>query len=162
MPSMVVICLLPAAATGVTQERIGRPSSCTVQAPHSAMPQPNFVPVRPMTSRSTQSSGMSPGTSTVWDVPLMLNVTIVRSSPRCPPSCQHNAAGGRLAPGREPDGAQVGEPGKRRLQVVRSQAGLTPYITGGVPAGAKEGRASTPFAPEADKATGTTALLGHR
>src|SRR5256886_1946897 len=77
MPSMVVICLLPAAATGVTQERIGRPSSCTVQAPHSAIPQPNFVPVRPMTSRSTQSSGMSPGTSTVWDVPLMLNVTMV-------------------------------------------------------------------------------------
>src|SRR5437016_6996095 len=30
-----------------------------------------------------------------------------------------------LAPGGEPDGAQVGEPGKRRLQAVRSQAGLT-------------------------------------
>src|SRR3989442_1943706 len=106
MPSMVVICLLPAAATGVTQERIGRPSSCTVQAPHSAMPHPNFVPVRPMTSRSTQSSGISPGASTVWDVPLMLNVTMMV----CP-----------LAPGREPDGAQVGEPGKHRLQVVRPQ-----------------------------------------
>ena len=40
-------------------ERIGLPSICTVQAPHCAMPQPNFVPVRPTTSRSTQSSGVS-------------------------------------------------------------------------------------------------------
>jgi hypothetical protein len=37
----------------------------TVQAPQSAMPQPNFVPVMPSTSRSTQSSGVSPATSTV-------------------------------------------------------------------------------------------------
>ena len=35
------------------------PSRCTVQAPHCDRPQPNFVPVRPMVSRITQSSGMS-------------------------------------------------------------------------------------------------------
>ena len=40
---------------GVMQERVGTPSTCTVQAPHSAMPQPNFVPVMPSTSRNTQS-----------------------------------------------------------------------------------------------------------
>src|SRR6266850_3773710 len=46
MPSMVVIFLPSAAEIGVTHERVGRPSRCTVHAPHSAMPQPNFVPVR--------------------------------------------------------------------------------------------------------------------
>ena len=50
------------------------PLMCTVHAPHCAMPQPNFVPLRSSTSRSTQSSGMSAGTSTVWDLPLTLNV----------------------------------------------------------------------------------------
>ena len=50
-----------ASRPGVTQARTGSPSRCTVQAPHCAMPQPNFVPVRPSRSRSTQSSGMSGG-----------------------------------------------------------------------------------------------------
>ena len=40
------------------------PFKCTVQAPHSAMPQPNLVPVSWSTSRSTHSSGMSGGAST--------------------------------------------------------------------------------------------------
>src|SRR5207249_12158701 len=75
--SMVVIFLPVAAATGVTHERIGWPSSCTVHAPHSAMPQPNFVPVRPTTSRSAQRSGISGGTSTVWSLPLMLRVIML-------------------------------------------------------------------------------------
>jgi hypothetical protein len=44
----------------------------TVQAPQSAMPQPNFVPFIPSTSRNTQSSGVSPSTSTLCDVQLML------------------------------------------------------------------------------------------
>ena len=49
----------------VMQERVAAPSMCTVQAPHSAIPQPNFVPVMPSTSRKTQSSGKSPSTSTL-------------------------------------------------------------------------------------------------
>src|SRR3954462_11389802 len=69
---MVVISDVPMLSIGVIQERVGSPSTCTVQAPHSAMPQPNFVPVMPRTSRSTQSSGVSPSTSTEWLVPLML------------------------------------------------------------------------------------------
>ena len=32
---------------GVQQERMAAPFSCTVHAPHSAMPHPNFVPVSP-------------------------------------------------------------------------------------------------------------------
>jgi hypothetical protein len=49
----------------VMQEWVAAPSTCTVQAPQSAMPQPNFVPVMASTSRNTQSSGLSPSTSTV-------------------------------------------------------------------------------------------------
>ena len=56
---------------GVMQERVATPSICTVQAPHSAMPQPNFVPVMPSTSRNTQSSGVSPSTSMLCGVPLI-------------------------------------------------------------------------------------------
>ena len=42
---MVVIRRPATADTGVTHERIGCPSRCTVQAPHRAMPQPNLVPL---------------------------------------------------------------------------------------------------------------------
>src|SRR5688572_17311427 len=53
------------------QERTGWPSRCTVQAPHSAIPQPNFVPVRPIASRRAHNSGVSAGRSTVCRFPLM-------------------------------------------------------------------------------------------
>src|ERR1017187_9960904 len=39
-----------------------------------AMPQPNFVPVRPSVSRRTQSNGMSGLTSTAWGLPLTVNL----------------------------------------------------------------------------------------
>src|SRR5262245_60377081 len=67
---MVVMRCPAARETGSTQERCARPSRWTVQAPHSAMPQPYLVPVRPSTSRSTQSSGMSAGTATSCSLPL--------------------------------------------------------------------------------------------
>ena len=50
-PSMVVIFFPATVETGVTQERAASPSMCTVQAPHRAMPQPNFVPVMLRVSR---------------------------------------------------------------------------------------------------------------
>src|SRR4029077_14171929 len=56
----------------VMQERVATPSTCTVQAPHSAMPQPNLVPVMPSTSRNTQRSGVSPSTSMLCVLPLTL------------------------------------------------------------------------------------------
>ena len=34
------------------------PSTCTVQAPQAAMPQPNFGPVMPARSRSAHNSGI--------------------------------------------------------------------------------------------------------
>ena len=58
---MVVTDLPAALANGVTQPRTGSPSTCTVQAPHSAMPQPNLVPVMPSSSRRTQRRGVSSG-----------------------------------------------------------------------------------------------------
>src|SRR5262245_32340472 len=74
---MVVISELPMLSIGVMQERVGSPPTCTVQAPHSAMPQPNFVPVMPSTSRSTQRSGVSPSTSTLCVLPLTLMVKAI-------------------------------------------------------------------------------------
>src|ERR1700680_3729582 len=61
---MVVTSFPAARDTGVLQERTGRPSRCTVQAPHCATPQPYFVPVRPRCSRNTQSRGVEGSTST--------------------------------------------------------------------------------------------------
>src|SRR5215467_3868468 len=72
MPSMVVMARSPIDPTGRRHERTGLPSTCTVQAPHWAMPQPYFVPVMPSTSRNTQSSGVSPPTSTSCLAPLTL------------------------------------------------------------------------------------------
>jgi hypothetical protein len=66
---MVVIFLPATLAMGVTQERAAAPSICTVQAPHSAMPHPNFVPVMFSVSRNTHSSGISGATSTVCGLP---------------------------------------------------------------------------------------------
>src|ERR1051325_3262043 len=62
------------AETGSTQVRVATPSRCTVQAPHWAMPQPNFVPVSPSVSRSTQRSGVSGATLTVSRLPLTVKL----------------------------------------------------------------------------------------
>src|SRR5262245_21721033 len=72
---MVVMSAPATADTGVTHERVATPFTCTVQAPQCAPPRPNLVPFMSRTSRSTQSSGISFGTSTVVGFPLTLNVT---------------------------------------------------------------------------------------
>src|SRR5262250_1153626 len=74
---MVVIECSSAAPTGITQDRLGLPSKCTVQAPQSAAPQPNLVPFMPSRSRNTHSNGMSGGASTVWGLPLIFRVAMV-------------------------------------------------------------------------------------
>ena len=61
--------------------RRGAPSTCTVQAPHSAMPQPNLVPVSPRSSRSTQRSGLSGSAATVTARPFTLKVVMSRYLP---------------------------------------------------------------------------------
>src|SRR5689334_8489325 len=90
-------------STEVMHERVAAPSKWTVQAPHSAMPQPNLVPVMPRTSRSTQSSGVSPSTSTLCVVPLTLRSKAMASSPFS--SVATGGAIGRALPEREGVGA---------------------------------------------------------
>src|SRR6202166_2085224 len=79
--SIVVIAEVPTLSIGVIQDLTATPSTWTVQAPQSAMPQPNFVPVMPSTSRNTQRSGVSPSTSTLCAFPLTLMVKAMASSP---------------------------------------------------------------------------------
>jgi hypothetical protein len=74
---MVVMARFATALTDSTQERTALPSTCTVQAPHCAMPQPNFVPVIPRTSRRTHSSGMSGGASNDFVSPLMVRTVAI-------------------------------------------------------------------------------------
>ena len=78
----MVVTLLPATLEiGVTQERTGCPLTWTVQAPHSAMPHPNLVPVMPRVSRNTHSSGIAGGTSTVCGFPFKVNLTAAIPGP---------------------------------------------------------------------------------
>src|SRR3981189_777728 len=73
---MVVIARWPTEPTGSRQERTGAPSTCTVQAPHCAMPHPNLVPVSPTISRSTQSRGISGGASIFLTSPFIRRLTM--------------------------------------------------------------------------------------
>src|SRR5258706_4451264 len=70
MPSMVVILLPAAELKGVEHDLAGCPFTCTVQAPHSAMPQPYLVPVMPRWSRRTHRRGVSGSASTDMGLPL--------------------------------------------------------------------------------------------
>src|ERR1700758_2870131 len=71
----MVVMLLPATCeTGVEQERVEVPSTCTVQAPHNPAPHPNFVPVSCRVSRNTQSSGVSGATLTLRSFPFTRSV----------------------------------------------------------------------------------------
>src|SRR5882672_6736067 len=76
-PSMVVTSRPCTASIGVTHERTASPFRCTVQAPHNALPQPNFVPTSFNSPRSTQSSGVSGSAFTVRLLLLIESVVMV-------------------------------------------------------------------------------------
>src|SRR5215813_13631701 len=80
IPSMVVTFLPDTLEIGVMHDRVASPLMCTVHAPHSAMPHPNFVPVMFSVSRRTHNSGISGLTSTVWDFPFSVNVMAMAAS----------------------------------------------------------------------------------
>ena len=61
--------------TAVKQARVAWPSMCTVQAPHCAIPQPNFVPLRFRTSRTTHNRGISGSASACTALPLICSST---------------------------------------------------------------------------------------
>ena len=79
---MVTTLLAAGVLIVVWHERTAWPSTCTVHAPQKPPPQPNFVPVRPSSSRRYQSSGMSGSPSKVRLDPLIVNVAMV--SVLCP------------------------------------------------------------------------------
>src|SRR5256885_770056 len=75
----MVVTRLPATRdSGATQERMARPSRWTVQAPQRAMPQPNFVPVRPRESRMTHKSGVEGSSSTETGLPFNVKEVMKR------------------------------------------------------------------------------------
>ena len=81
---MVVIAFPAASDNGVTHERRGSPSKCTVQMPQMPTPQPYFVPLSPRYSRNTQSNGISAAAATAAAVPLTVRVKVGWSPPRSP------------------------------------------------------------------------------
>src|SRR3954470_22370632 len=77
---MVVTLASAHAASGYTQDRTAAPLTCTVHAPHAAMPQPNLVPVRPAFSRMAHSSGICGSASNAAGLPLRLRLTDIGRS----------------------------------------------------------------------------------
>src|SRR4030088_489292 len=53
---------------------------CTMQAPHSPVPQPNFVPVSLRSSRITHNNGVAGGASVVAGLPFTVNIVAIASS----------------------------------------------------------------------------------
>src|SRR5262245_32660668 len=93
---MVVIGLPTAAATGITHERTALPSTCTVQAPHCAIPHPYLVPVSPTCSRSAHNSGVLGSTFTSLVLPLIVNRAMDVPSSGCgAANISHPAAEGK-------------------------------------------------------------------
>ena len=79
-PSIVVTCWSATSDMAVMQARAAESPTCTVQAPHSAFPHPNFVPVSPASSRRYQSKGSDGSPSHVCSCPLIVNL-ITASAP---------------------------------------------------------------------------------
>ena len=69
---MVTISTPAASSIVSAQDRIGWPSTWTVQAPQSPAPQPYLVPVSFSASRSAQRSGVRPSVSTSRVSPLTM------------------------------------------------------------------------------------------
>src|SRR5215467_8721866 len=69
---MVVISCPATRPTCVIHDRVALPLTWTVHAPHIAMPQPYFVPVKPIVSRMTHKRGVSSSTFTECVFPLTL------------------------------------------------------------------------------------------
>src|SRR5205809_7205307 len=71
--SIVVTSFLDGWLISSAHERTALPFTCTVHAPHSAIPHPYLVPFRPIVSRITHNRGVSGSTSTEYIFPLILS-----------------------------------------------------------------------------------------
>src|ERR1041384_5297628 len=76
---MVTTVLPPTSDIATPQARTASPFMCTVHAPHSATPQPNFVPVRPSSSRRYHISGIDGSPSKDRCCPFTLRLTMMSS-----------------------------------------------------------------------------------
>src|SRR5262245_8839917 len=92
-PSIVTTFLPATAETGVVHALTAWPPTSTVQAPHTAMPQPNLVPVNPNSSRTTHISGVSGGDADETDFPFRIKLVAMRL-----PSLSHKETRRELAP----------------------------------------------------------------
>jgi hypothetical protein len=92
-----------------------------MQAPHCAMPQPYFVPVSPISSRSTHSNGICGSTSTWCFWPLTLRETDIARS--CKKKGQRRETGAQYARASDPSpeacGAIPGRAGFFRFHHLR-------------------------------------------
>src|SRR5882672_8407557 len=84
-PSIVTTFLPATAETGVVHALTAWPFTCTVQAPHTAMPQPYLVPVMPNSSRTTHSNGVSGSNADETGLPFRVNFVAIRVSPSVSP-----------------------------------------------------------------------------
>src|SRR5258708_28907818 len=79
----MVVTFLPAALeSGITQERTGSPSRCTVKAPHCARPQPKWGLFMPRSLRSAYSSGISGSAFTETRLPSTMNLKLAMFPPQ--------------------------------------------------------------------------------
>src|SRR4029077_3016909 len=76
---MVVTDLPAASDISTPHDRTASPSRWTVQAPHNATPQPNFVPVNPRPSRRYHISGIDGSPSNVRSCPFTRRLTMISS-----------------------------------------------------------------------------------
>ncbi len=73
---MVSIFEPTASKASIRQLLTARPSTSTVQAPHSPLPQPSLAPVKPMPSRRASSSRVPGSTTHSRRSPLTINSMI--------------------------------------------------------------------------------------
>ena len=83
---MVMTCLPATSFTGTEHERTACRSTITVHAPHSASPQPNFVPVSLRSLRSTHNSIRWSSVFTLAGLPLSVKAMVRSIQPPWPAS----------------------------------------------------------------------------
>src|SRR5689334_3318157 len=81
-PSTVRTSCPPAIAASTVHDLTGSPSSQTTQVPQLLVSQPQWVPVRPSTSRRKCTSSSRPSISRVTSTSLTVIVTCIGSAPR--------------------------------------------------------------------------------
>src|SRR5688572_23409032 len=102
-PSMVTTFLPATAEMGVVQARTASPPTSTVHAPQTAMPQPNFVPVSPNSSRTTHINGVSGCDADETALPFRMNFVAMRLSLKSVESTAYESAPRITAAPPEPD-----------------------------------------------------------